>query len=330
MKHNGGRRRAQRGHESGPSAWGARTWQRLRADAVRRTHELVDDAKTRSAAMVAEAESTRRGNRKRGVFFAAFGFAGLAIMFRLVSADVLAVNFTTQNGQFQLYSNYLDAQKAAGYLDTSTRAATSGSTCPQGTGTQTATSGQCGVADLGINTAKLAGLCAIQTESIGSIGSWSLKLTAGQAVATSFTGTSVPTPPGGTLSTSGGSATLSINSAGTINETNSTAGGIIKASNLYLNTNSLNGFGNLVSGLYLGQSADTVAASASDTNATVSFPAVSGGQLAPTAGNFGLYADQLNVAGLNGYGYGLRLAGSITLPNLKITVNAGSQSQSNC
>ena len=322
MKHSS--HRQGRRSKSAPSGRVRSLISRTSAEGRERLARAKRDFDERSAAMIADAESSRKGSRKRGVLLAGIGFVALAGMFQLVSSDILAVNFTTQKGQFQLYTNYLDAHKAAGYLDASSRYTNSDGTCPQGLdasqtniATQTATNGQCGVADLGINSAKLAGLCLIQRETIGGIGNWSLKLNAGQGVATSFTGTSIPTPTSGTLNVSSTDGTIQ-----------ATSTGIISASNLYVNTNTLGGFGNLISGLYLGQSADTVAASATDANATVSFPST--GSQAPVAGNFGLYADQLNVAGVAGSAYGLQLAGKITLPNLKITVNAGSQKQADC
>ena len=91
-----------------------------------------------------------------------------------------------------------------------------------------------------------------------------------------------------------------------------------------MNSNMLQGYGNLVSGLNLGQSANTVG-----TQAGITWPTGAGGTT-PTAGNFGLYADQLNVAGLSGESYGLNLAGAITLPSLKISVEPGAKTQTDC
>ena len=243
-----------------------------------------------------EAAEARRGTRVRSLGMIGVGLGLLAAMFQLVSANVLAVNFTTGNNTFAVYSNYLDAYKAEGFLDASTKQ--NGSNL--------------GVADIGINQAKLAGLCAIAQESIGPLGTYSLIIRAGlggggQTIPDSYTGTSIPagvTP----------NATDGTLPAGT--------GGLITANSLYLNSNALNGYGNLISGLNLGQSAETVASSAGLT--------LPNGQTAPTAGNFGLYAQQLNVAGLNGSSYGLNLAGQITLPQLNIQVVAGAKTQADC
>ena len=42
------------------------------------------------------------------------GLVALAAMFQLVSSNVLAVNSTTANQEFKLYSNYLQGAQAAG------------------------------------------------------------------------------------------------------------------------------------------------------------------------------------------------------------------------
>lgn len=261
-----------------------------------------------------EAAGERRGARKRAIPLVAGGLIALAAMFQLVSSNVLAVNFTTQNNTFNLYSNYLDAFQAAGFLDATSRAG-SQVTCP---GASSATT-QCGVAELGINTAKLAGLCAINNESLPLVGSYSLMIRAGQGVAKSFTGTGIPSPTSGTLVTNTGSGP----NDGTIDLAHST--GIIQANQLYVNSNSLSGYGNLISGLNLGENATQVGG-----DAGVSAGFATSGNQAPTAGNFGLYAKQLNVAGLNASTYGLNLAGQITLPNLSISVVPGSKAQADC
>lgn len=259
----------------------------------------------------------RRGTRSRAVPMIGAGLAALAAMFGAVSANVLAVNFTTMDNQFQVYSNYLDAKYAAGFLAASTRKAATNTTC---NGSTTATA-QCGVAEIGINTASLAGLCAVVPESINFPGVGSLPyyllLTAGQGVNKSITSagsSSIPTPQNGTLNVSSTDGTIM-----------GTSTGIVTAKNLYLSTPALAGYGNLISGLNLGQDAASVANSAGLNGGT---PGTAGSwpNGSPTAGsgNFGLYATQLNVAALYGGSYGINLAGSITLPNLNIQVKAGS------
>lgn len=291
-------------HRPGPRSSSASTGKvrsliRSRAANLRaKARELQEHAAERSHLMHETAAETRTGSRRRALVPVAIGFAGLGGMFGLVSANVMAVNFTTGNNSFQLYSNYLDAFQAAGFLDSTSQQDGS----------------NVGVAELGINTAKLGGLCAIAHETILGLADYSLVIKAGQGVAPAFTGTSVPTPASGTLNT---------NADGTINTTSST--GIVSANQLFINSNLLTGYGNLISGLNLGENASQVGADAG----VASGFAASGNQ-APVPGNFGLYAKQLNVAGLSGSTYGINLAGQITLPQLSITVVPGSKTQADC
>jgi hypothetical protein len=248
------------------------------------------------------AMAQRRGSRTRALVPVAAGFAALFGMFGLVSSNVLAVNFTTGNKEFKLFSNYLDAQQAAGFLDATTR--------------QDSNNG--GVADLGIHFAHLSGLCAIATQDMGLLGTWELRISAGDPVQGSFTAGQLPSGWTSGTQVYSADATAADPSTG---ETGLKAGALkgatrasaISANNLFINTASLSGaLGNSISGLNLGQDAATVA-----TSAGIAWPA---GQSTPTAGNFGLYANQLNVAGLDGSTYGINLAGSINLPKLSIKV----------
>ncbi|HEY0889779.1 MAG TPA: DUF6230 family protein [Nocardioides sp.] len=278
--------------------------------------EFVATNRTRHRQMMASAEASRRGTRKRALAPAVAGLVGLAGMFQLVSANVLAVNFTTGNKTFKLYSNYLDAQQAAGYLNTSS----------QKDGTNV------GVAELGIHYAKLSGLCAIAQEKISILGAtltdYSLMITAGEAIPDNYT---TITPAASSINVGGTTIT-------TVGGTGPTAGSLagasatnaVSADNLYVNADLLAGFGNKISGLNLGQSADTVAASAgldgNNDGTANDFPGTAG----PTAGNFGLYANYLNVAALDGSTYGINLAGAITLPKLQIKVVPGNKTQADC
>ena len=105
--------------------------------------------------------------------------------------------------------------------------------------------------------------------------------------------------------------------------TTPTIGNAISATNLFINADALSGYGNKISGMNLGQSAETVGDSAG-----LTFEG-NPNQL-PKAGAFGLYARQLNVAGLNGNSYGLNLKGNITLPELNIKVVPGARTQADC
>lgn len=272
-----------------PALWGAVTRRVEKA-----AYDAVDAATARRTAMIAAA-AERRGTRKRSIPMIAAGFVGLGAMFGAVSQNALAVNFTTTNNSFKLYSNYLQGEKAAGFL--------ARNTSQNGTNE--------GVAELGIVTAKLAGLCAIATQDMGLLGTVSLMIIAGDPVAASFTGTGVPA--GVDVSASG-------TTAGQLQ--NASLTNAITASNLFVNSNALSGYGNLISGLNLGQSADTVHASAG-----LTWPS---GQSAPTAGGFGLYANRLNVAGLDTQTYGINLEGQITLPRLKLQVLRGAKTQADC
>ncbi|WP_406026561.1 DUF6230 family protein [Nocardioides sp. NBC_00850] len=292
-----------------PDPWGDESgvlgaWGRLTGRIYRAAYAAIDRAAEQSAQMKADAESVRRGSRKRSLPLMIVGSAALVAMFGAVSQNALAVNFTTGNAKFKLYSNYLDAEHAAGYLaPTSRQGATD---CDPGVAdVQT----QCGVTELGIHQAKLAGLCGIATENIPLVGSYSLMITAGDDIPDSYSGSTIPT--GTTTDPSTGKLT------------DGSLGNAISATNLFINADALSGYGNKISGMNLGQSAETVGDSAGLTfegNAN---------QL-PKAGAFGLYARQLNVAGLNGNSYGLNLKGNITLPELNIKVVPGARTQADC
>ncbi|MBM0127572.1 DUF6230 family protein [Pimelobacter simplex] len=236
----------------------------------------------------------RLGTRRRALVPLAGGLAALIAMFQLVSSSALAVNFTTADQEFKLYSNYLQGAQAAGFL-----------------ATNDASTGQDnGVAELGIRSAKLAGLCAIAHETVPVVGEVSLMILAGVPVKGSFAN-------GSNTTADGAGNALTFDADGLL-----TGGNHITASNLFVNSRSLNGFGNLISGMNLGQSADTV-----DEKAGIAWP---GGQAQPDPGDFGLTVDRLNVGGLGGDTYGINLQGAITLPNLKIKVVPGRKTQADC
>lgn len=251
----------------------------------------------RNRDMVATAESTATGTRKRALPLAAAGFATLGLLFSAVSANILAVNFTTANTSFKLHSNYLQGESAAGFLSRNT---------PQdGNGD--------GVVELGIRTARLAGLCAIAQQDLPVVGSVSLMILAGVPVGGSFT-------PGSNTTVDGAGNPISYDSNGLL--TGASEANAIAATNLFVNSPSLGGYGNQISGLNLGQSANTVAGSAGITWPT--------GQTPPVAGQFGLFAENLNVGGLDGETYGVNLQGQINLPNLKLKVIPGARTQTDC
>ncbi|MFC7505025.1 DUF6230 family protein [Nocardioides sp. CPCC 206347] len=245
-------------------------------------------------AQMTDAAAVRRGTRVRAVVPLAGGLCALVSMFQLVSNDVMAVNFTTANQEFQLYSNYLQGEQAAGFLSTN----------------NTSTGEDNGVTELGIRSAKLAGLCAIAHEDVPVLGEVTLMIIAGVPVKSSFVN-------GANTTTDGAGAPLAFDANGQL-----VGGNHITASNLFVNSRSLSGFGNKISGMNLGQSADTV-----DTTAAIEWP---NGQGQPDPGDFGLTVDKLNVGGLGGDTYGINLQGAITLPNLKIKVIKGHKTQADC
>lgn len=275
------------------------SWRQRAAEfRVARVGSMRTQLEAKSEHMMQEAASTRRGTRVRGIPMAGVGLALLTFLLSMVYQSILAVNFTTGNKQMEIYSNYLDAAQAAGYLAPTSQQDNS----------------EVGALQLGIKTAKLAGFCAIAKEDILGL-PYSLVITAGATVPDSYTG--LTANPGGT--------TTDLTN-GKLNGTSLAES--ITANNLFLDSTGLNGFGNLISGMNLGQSATTVTQ-----NSGLPFPTGDPNYQTDTAavpGNFGLYASQLNVAGLGGESYGLNLAGDITLPKLKIAVASGNKTQADC
>lgn len=135
------------------------------ADAVRRRRAALVDA---SEAMVAQAEEgPRRGTRKkRSGGLAAVALAGLVAMFLGVSQNVLAVNFTTANTAYKVYTDKVSGVNAAGYINTQDLYGATDDA----------------VAQLGFKTATLNGLCAIAKQTLPVIGEVSLLVTAGEPV----------------------------------------------------------------------------------------------------------------------------------------------------
>lgn len=263
-------------------------------DAIATSHQRVLD----------ESVVVRRGSRKRAIPVAMVGFAALVGMYQAVANNVLAVNFTTTNNSFKLYSNYLQGENVAAYLNRTSRS--NGS--------------DVGVAELGVATAHLAGLCAIVNESLPVVGKYALVLTAGDKVAGAFT----PSYSSGTFTAASGYTATVDPSGATAGQLNGTSlSNAISANNLFINTPQLTGFGNMIGGLNLGESAGTVGTTAGVTWPTpgTGLPPKPGtGTSDVPAGNFGLSAQKLNVGALNGDTYGLNLAGAITLPKLKISM----------
>lgn len=240
------------------------------------------------------------GTRWRVVPAIVVGFVSVFVMEALVSSTALAVNFTTSDKEFKIYSNYVQGVYGAGYL-----ARNNGFSGLS----------QTGVAELGFKTADLAGLCAISTESIGPVGTTSLVILGGVPVKPSFNNAGVE-------STDGVGAPIQLAADGQL--AGSSLTGAVSVTDMFLNTKLLTAYGNKFSGLNLGQNASTVGAAAGLTWETDQ------GGVAPTNGNFGLFGSRMNLSGLNGGSYGINLAGQVKLPNLKIRVVAGTATQADC
>ncbi|TCJ21908.1 DUF6230 family protein [Nocardioides jejuensis] len=141
------------------------------ADAVRRRREaaaarLRGLRDTSDAMLVRAEEGPRRGTRKQSAALALTAFAGLAGMFVAVSQDVLAVNFTTANTAYKVYTDKVSGLNAAGYINVQDLYGATDKA----------------VAQLGFKTATLNGLCAIAKQNLPVLGDVSLLVTAGEPV----------------------------------------------------------------------------------------------------------------------------------------------------
>ncbi len=260
--------------------------------------------------LLADAATMRRGSRRSAIPIMAAGLALIGGMYQLVSANVLAVNFATTSSNFTVYSNYLEAREAAGFMGPGTKASDNEA-----------------VADLGIETLNLVGLCIIAQQSTPL--PMSLLVTAGM---------NIPDPvanwDSGDVNGSDNdpfdtdallpSVGAKVNAAGQVQNVG-TDPDVVHAEFGYLNTTLLSAFGNQVAGMYLGETADTVAEHAQ----IGAWPVGSGGAT-PTAGDLGIYAKQLNLSGVGGASFGLNLKGSISLPKLSIRVLPGKRTQADC
>lgn len=256
----------------------------------RRRAALTDHVRQRYAghrsALASQAE-VRRGSRKRGWIMGVAGLAGLATMLQLVSTSAMAVNFSTMNSPMQVYTNYLQGEQVAAYLNRSSRK--SGSDVP--------------VAELGVKTASLAGLCIITSEKVGGLGSYSVVLTAGESVPGSFanqtglalTNANYGLPAGWVAGTDvwGTNGVADDEYIGALKGARKT--NAVQASDLFLNAQRLGGAGYKVSGMYLGERAQDVGP-----NSGVGWETAEPGSApAPpsSGGGFGLRVEHFNLAG---------------------------------
>lgn len=121
----------------------------------------------RASGMVLAAETgPRHGTRPRALALVLAGLGGLGLLFDLVSQNVLAVNFTSTNTAYDVYTDKVSGQHAAGYLNEQS--------LQNGT--------KKGVVQIGFKTATLNGLCAIADQNLPTLGPVSLMIVAGEKV----------------------------------------------------------------------------------------------------------------------------------------------------
>jgi len=159
-------RRFDRRHPWGGRTRGLSAWGRATRAAQRSTLDALDAAASRSQHMMDSAAATRRGTRKRSLGMMLGGVAALVGMFSLVSQSALAVNFTSTNQAYKIYTDKVSGANAAGYLNVQ-----------DVHGDQDDP-----VAQIGFKTATLDGMCAIAHQSVLGFGDISLVMTAGEPV----------------------------------------------------------------------------------------------------------------------------------------------------
>lgn len=239
------------------------------------------------------------GTRRRALPMMVAGFLGLVALHQLVSTNALAVNFNTADTSFRLYTNYLEGIAGAGFLSSSSKA----------------TAAQEGVAEIGLKEAHLAGLCLVSDAPVpGLPGSFSLVITAGVPVKGSFDNSTFD-------ARDGAGAPITTDAAGALS--GSSLDSAVTVRDLFLSATALSGYGNNVSGLDLGDSADQVQTDAG----TTPWPS---GQTAPAAGGWGLAGEHLNLADLDGQSFGIDLAGTAHLPHLHVGVYPSGSDQARC
>lgn len=136
-----------------------RTWATGRLAETRRTTTARLDG------MLAAADEQPQGTRRRSLVAAIVGLASLAGLYSLVEQGVLAVQFTSANSAYNVYSAEVIGVNAAGYVNAQS----------------TQSGSNVGVTQLGFKSASLAGLCVIVGQST-PVGPISLILSAGQSV----------------------------------------------------------------------------------------------------------------------------------------------------
>lgn len=228
------------------------------------------------------------------------GLVSLVGLHQLVSSNALAVNFTTADSDFKIYTNYVQGVYGAGFL-----AQNNGAT-PLAQG---------GVAEVGFKNAKLAGLCLITTQTLAGVGEASIIVTGGAPVRDTF-------DDAGLITIDGLGNPILFDANGLL--TGASDADAVDVSDMYLATDRLRAFGNNFKGLNLGQTPEQSAAGAG-----LSWGTNQGGD-APVPGNVGLLAERMNLSGLDGSTYGIELAGGLSMPGLDIRAVPGAATQADC
>lgn len=142
-----------------------RAWTHLRTSAAQKRAEVREDLTTRRTTMLAQADDRRLGTRRRAVVPLVGGVGALTMLFSLVSSNVLAVNFTSSNSAYKIYTDRVVGQHAAGFINAQQRQA-----------------GPTGVAQIGFKQADLFGMCVIATQDVAGLGTISMVMTGGEPV----------------------------------------------------------------------------------------------------------------------------------------------------
>ena len=119
----------------------------------------------RADGMFTAAKTQRLGTRRRAVLPMVGGVVALGTMFNLVSSNVLAVNFTSSNQAYKVYTDRVVGQYAAGFINA-----------------QQKQNGQTAVAQIGFKQADLFGMCVIAQQDLVGLGTVSLVMTGGEPV----------------------------------------------------------------------------------------------------------------------------------------------------
>lgn len=138
---------------------------RLTAQAREALSGKRDELSSRTQEMYERAERRDLGTRRRTAAVLVAGVAALGTMFTMVSNSVLAVNFTSANSSYKVYTDRVVGQYAAGFMNA-----------------QQKQSGTVGVAQIGFKLADLNGMCVIATQDLPVLGTVSLLMTGGEPV----------------------------------------------------------------------------------------------------------------------------------------------------